>query len=294
MLAAERFRRLLSDLALTGADRASGLRAHRAVRGVLQAHYYGHLTIHDHSRLVGAWAKGTEVRPPRSIDLLFTLPKALRDRDWRALGGSSPQLQILHDVKQVLEAAGMPARIRADRCAIATAAGDEAVDVRPVFATPGGAFLACDPAGDGRFRTIDPGREEANLRQADQRTHGNARDLIRMMKCWQAHRAVPLPSFAIELLALEFLAAWPRAGDETSFYDWMVRDFFAFIAGRAGLDLDVPGGEDRLVLGGAWVSAARAAQAQAAKACESETAGLDADAWWAWEKIFGERIPLDA
>ena len=37
MLAAERFRRLLSDLALTGADRASGLRAHMAKDPAIEA-----------------------------------------------------------------------------------------------------------------------------------------------------------------------------------------------------------------------------------------------------------------
>ena len=121
MLAAERFRRLLSDLALSADDRAGGLRAHRGVRATLQGHYYGYLTIQDHSRLVGAWAKGTEVLPARSIDLLFALPKAVREREWTAVADASVQRQMLDEIESVLRAAHGTAKIRPDGRAVASA-----------------------------------------------------------------------------------------------------------------------------------------------------------------------------
>jgi Second Messenger Oligonucleotide or Dinucleotide Synthetase domain len=295
MLAAERFGRLLADLALTADDRARGLRAHRSVRTALQAHYYGHLSIHDHSRLIGAWAKGTEVRPPRPIDLLFVLPKSLRDRQWPASATTSVPARVLDDVKQVLGLAyGERAELHRDTRGITVAVDDRVVDVRPAFAHINGRYLLCDASGEGRFVVVDPGHEEALLRQSDSRSHGNTRDLIRMLKCWQAFCAVPLPSFGLELLAIEFLDTWPRAGDQASFYDWMIRDFFAFLMTQLGRDLPVPGAEENLSLGHGWLMAARSAHGHAAKACDCENAGLNADAWWEWEKIFGERIPLEA
>jgi len=295
MLAAERFRRLLSDLAPDAPLRVSGFRAHRAIRAVLQSHYYGHLTITDHSRLIGAWAKGTEVRPPRSVDLLFALPKALRDRAWASRSPDGKALQLMHDVEQVLIASGRPARLRSDGLAITVPADRETVEVRPAFALPGGRYQVCHGYGDGDFYTYDPASEETNLRHSDTRSHGNARDLIRMMKCWQGYRRIPIASFALELLAIEFLASWPRAGDSASFYDWMIRDFFGFLEGQAGRSLAVPGGGDRtLDIGAPWLSAARTAHIHASKACEAESEGLDADAGWEWEKIFGERVPLEA
>jgi hypothetical protein len=294
MLAAERFRRLLSDLALSADDRANGLRAHRAVRATLQGHYYGYLTIQDHSRLVGAWAKGTEVLPARSIDLLFALPKAVRDRDWSNVTDVSVQIQMLDEIASVLRVAHGTAKIRSDGRAVAVDVDGQAVDVRPAFARANGRYDLCDGHGAGRFCPSDPSLEEANLRHADHHSHGNARDLIRMLKCWQGYRAVPVQSFWIELLAIEFLSAWPRAGDPKSFYDWMVRDCFAFLTEQAGRTLTVPGSDEAMAIGSEWLSAAREARAHAAKACDFETNGLNADAWWEWEKIFGERIPLDS
>jgi len=294
MLAAERFGRLLSDLVLEPSERASGIRAHKAVRSVLQAHYYGHLTITDHSRLIGAWAKGTEVRPPRSVDLLFVLPKAVRDRPSMAPSSSSLAALIMQDVAQVLEASGRAARIRTDGYAIVVPSGQDVVEVRPAFALPANRYQMCQADGAGDFYTYDPALEEGNLRQADNKSHGNARDLIRMLKAWQAYRTVRLASFAIELLSIEFLATWPRAGDPSNFYDWMIRDFFAFLVNQADRLLVVPGSERSLAVGTAWLSAARTAHVHAAKACACETDGLNADAWWEWEKIFGERVPFDA
>lgn len=292
MLAAERFERLLADLALTEADRSAGLRAHRAVRASLQAHYYGHLSIQDHSRLIGSWSKGTEVRPPRSIDLLFVLPKALRDRP--PLGRDSEPLRLLADVAQVLTVAHGSADVRADAQAVRVSIEGVLVDVHAAFAQQGGRVLVCDGSREGRFRVMDPSAEEAHIRQSDSRTRGNTRDLIRMLKCWQAYREVPLSSFAIELLAIDFLAGWSRAGDQASFYDWMVRDALAFLLTQADATLAIPGAADGLPLGSAWVGRARTAQMHAAKACEFETIDLNADAWWEWEKIFGERIPFES
>jgi hypothetical protein len=291
VLAAERFRRLLSDLALTEDDRVRGLHAHRKARAALQAHYYGHLSIHDHSRLVGAWSKGTEVRPLRSIDLLFVLPKAMREREWSP--SESVQLQILLDMKQVLDSGHGPVRLRADGQAIVVAIDQQIVEIRAAFTHQGGQYLLCDASGSGLFRLWDPSLEEANVRQADGRTHGNARDLIRMVKCWQGFRTVPIRSFWIELLVIEFLLQWPRAGDQTSFYDWMIRDFFAFLMCQSGRTLAVPGSGEVMPLGAEWLSAARTAHAHATKACDCESEDLNADAWWEWEKIFGERIPLE-
>jgi hypothetical protein len=294
MLAAERFRRLLSDLALSADDRANGLLAHRSVRATLQGHYYGYLTMQDHSRLMGAWAKGTEVLPARSIDLLFALPKAVREREWPERTDASVQWQMLDEIQTVLRVTHGTAKIRADGRAVTVVVDGQIVDVRPAFALQNGRYHLCDAHGAGRFCLSDPSLEEANLRHADHHSHGNARDLIRMVKCWQGYRSVPIPSFWLELLAIEFLSAWPRAGDPKSFYDWMVRDFFAFLAEQAGRTLTVPGSDEAMAIGSEWLGAARDARTHAAKACDFENGGLNADAWWEWEKIFGERIPLDS
>ncbi len=36
---------------------------------------------------------------------------------------------------------------------------------------------------------------------------------------------VPIKSFCVELLAIDFLNTWQYRGKTTVYYDWMVRDF---------------------------------------------------------------------
>lgn len=293
MLAAERFGRLLAELAPTDADRGAAMKALRAVRATLRTQYYGSLSLQDHTRVVGAWAKGTEIRPPRPIDVFFTLPKNLRQAGPRAAADAGQPRDLVDAARHTLEMAHDAARITPSGRAVIVSAGATEVAVQLVFPEPGGRFLVCVCRGEGRFASADPTLEEARLSQVDAQSKGNARDLIRMMRCWQGFRDVAISSFALELLAIEFLGAWPRAGEPVHFYDWMIRDFFAFLVAQANRTLEVPGSTETLALGADWLGAASVAQTHAAKACEFESQDLNADAWWEWEKLFGERVPLD-
>ena len=40
--------------------------------------------------------------------------------------------------------------------------------------------------------------------------------------------------FLFELLGIEFLTQWPNTGKGAFWYDWMMRDFFAFMLKRQG------------------------------------------------------------
>ena len=73
-----------------------------------------------------------------------------------------------------------------------------------------------------------------------------------MMKCWQAHCTVPLKSFYIELLVIDFLQQWGYAGKSKTYYDWMTRDFFKYTIGRANTYIYAPGTYELMYLGEAW------------------------------------------
>ena len=68
-----RFTQFLGNLALTDAQRDDGSIKHSGVRRVLNEHYWNLSSGSANSMLVGSWGKSTEVRPPRDIDVLFTL-----------------------------------------------------------------------------------------------------------------------------------------------------------------------------------------------------------------------------
>ncbi len=112
-----------------------------------------------------------------------------------------------------------------------------------------------------------------------------------MMKRWQDECSVPMKSFWLELLAVNFLSTWQYRTNGTMYYDWMVRDFLQYIVGHANNYLFVPGTFEALALGDAWKSRAETAYNRAVKACEYEAARHGYSAGAEWQKIFGTYIP---
>lgn len=284
-----RFTRFLANLALTADQQADGRTKHSGVRRVLNEHYWSLSNGSANSMLVGSWGKSTEVRPPRDIDVLFVLPRIVYDRFEQVSWLRNKQSELLQEVKRVLASSYGTTSMRADGQVIVVGFTSYAVEVVPAFEVQGGRFLICDTNGGGSYKTIDPNAEQFAVRSSDERTKGNTRHLIRMLKAWQRHCSVPLKSFCLELLAIQFLNSWGYAGNSPTYYDWMTRDFFATLLRWAGGTVLVPGTSEAIHLGDAWKSRAESAHARAIKACASTTeyeAGLE------WQKIFGDQMPL--
>ena len=111
------------------------------------------------------------------------------------------------------------------------------------------------------------------------------------MKCWQGYCNVPLKSFWIELIAVEFLPSWQYSKNTTVYYDWMIRDFLAYLLSKVWGSVTVPGTLETIYLGNDWESRAKSAYERALKAVqyEQEESIL---AGYEWQKIFGTDIPI--
>ena len=289
MLAATRFNALLKSLELSTPERAAGLAATQTVRLHLARRYHGTDSLAG-TRLIGAWDKGTEIRPPRDIDVLLVLRK---EPSIPGAPGENASLGILHDLKEALTTLRPEAHLRRDGRAVVVPFADASVEVSAGYEQRHGCYEVADGGDGGRVRLLAPDAERAALDESDQRTRGCTRALIRLVKAWQRHRGVPISSFAVELVGVDFMAGWEHAEEGATYYDWMVRDAFAHLAARPSHAFDVPGTGESLAIGKGWVSLARLAHEHAAKACEWEAAGRDRDAWWEWEKIFGDAVPFD-
>src|SRR5262245_3890644 len=69
-----RFERLLSNLQLLPAQLTDGEAKHKGVVDTLNRNYWGYASETANRLLVGSWGRGTQVRPPRDIDVMFVLP----------------------------------------------------------------------------------------------------------------------------------------------------------------------------------------------------------------------------
>lgn len=300
----DRFKRFLANLSLTAKQREDGQKKHRAVRACLNAHYWGSSSETAHSMLVGSWGKSTEKRPPRDIDVLHVLPDSVKERLGNLAWGTNKQSYLLREVKGVLAATFPSTEVRADGQVVVVPFASYHVEVVPaleeksfLFGEHTGKYIICDTHDGGSWKATDPVAEIANVKSSNDATNGDTRSVIRMMKRWQDHCNVPIKSFVLELCAIDFLRGWEHRGKGLVYYDWMVRDFLAYMKLKATFDsVTVPGtGESIRWFYADWKSKAESAHARAVKACEfgaSEKPGSDVDAGMEWQKVFGDEIPL--
>jgi len=287
---ADRFGRLLSNLRLSDLQVKDGVTKTEGVRSALNRHYYNSASSTANSFFVGSWGKGTAIRPPRDIDLMFVLPyevyQRFEERVWNR------QSQLLQEVKEVLSRTYSTTDMRGDGQVIMVGFGSYAVEVVPAFKLTDGKYWICNTKDGGSYKTTDPFAEIGSIEYSDRFSNGNARDLIRMNKRWQEYRAVPLKSFCLEILSTSFIETWEYRGKSSFFYDWMIRDFFGFLLTKKNSFIYVPGTSEPIYLGSQWESKVQSAHQRAVKACEFEGKKFTYLAGDEWQKIFGDFIPV--
>ncbi len=260
---------------------------YNGVAGKLHSHYYS--TAYDGSTalLIGSYGKGTQVYPPRDVDILFLMPYSQFQR-YNSHSGNG-QSQLLQDVKGVVQSRYTTTeKIRGDgQVVVVPFTNGHTVELLPAWKLDDGRYFIPNTHSGGSWKTVDHAAEIAYVHNSDVRSNGNTRNLIKMMKVWQEYCIVPITSLTLELRAANFLAKWEHYNKSTTYYDWMVRDFLRELLAYANGTCKIPGIEEIYSYGDAWLSRAQTAYARATKACEYETNSADYDAASEWRKIFG-------
>ena len=253
-----RFETFLSNITLTDAQRTAGGERREAVIGPLNRHYYASSSKTSNSVFIGSWAKRTRIRPPRDVDVLFALPKEVYDRYQGRTGNR--QSQIIQEVKGVLAAAYPNTTITGDGPVVVVPFSAYNVELIPAFKLTDGKYWICITTDGGSYKTADYDAEANQISTSNTNTNGNTRDLVKMMKCWQGYCSVPIKSFWLELLSVEFLNPWENRGKSKTYYDWMVRDFLKYLYGRRNSYVYAPGTGEMMYLGEVWASRASTAR----------------------------------
>lgn len=285
----QRMVRFLANIEITAKQREDGETKAAGIIGCLNRHYYGISSDADNGMLIGSWGKHTWVRPPRDVDLLYLLPASVYFRFQERSGNK--QSQLLQEVKSVLERTYWATEMRGDGQVVLVPFASTPVEVAVGFRCQDGSIIVPDTNNGGRYTKSTAEAELAALTAADAACNGNARVLARMIKCWQRECNVPLKSFQIERLAVEFVSQWASRMNGPLWYDWMIRDFLAYLIGRAKGYLSMPGTGELVALGDEWLSRAQTAYRKAQHACDAEKANDEYLAGLYWQDIFGTLIP---
>ncbi|MEX0803264.1 MAG: nucleotidyltransferase [Candidatus Binatia bacterium] len=285
----QRFTQFHANLSLTALQHADGLTKRNGVVRCLNRHYYGLISDSDHSFLIGSWAKSTAIRPPRDVDLYFLLPLDVYHRFQGYLW--TRQSALLQEVKEAIVETYPDTDMRGDGQVIVVRFETYNVEVVPAFLLTNGHYWICDTHNNGSYKETAPLAEVNHIEAIDMSNNRNLRPLIRMLKSWQACCSVPIKSFELELLAADFVSQSPWRFKDYFWFDWITRDFFAYLYHRANSSVVVPGTFERIYLGSAWQSRAETAYYRAEKACRHEEANQIEAAGEEWQKIFGLQIP---
>ncbi|MFZ6681994.1 SMODS domain-containing nucleotidyltransferase [Undibacterium sp. Tian12W] len=287
-----RFIAFQENIALTPIQVNDGITKFGGIVSTLNAVYRGHSSSTENGFLIGSWAKNTHIRPPRDVDMYYVLPNEVYHRFESYQAGTNKQSALLQEVKNKLLESYPTSTIRGDGPIVLADFYGSSVEVAPAFLYEASerSYLLCDTKNGGKYITTKPLHEVDAINYADAQHNDNLRPLIRMLKCWQANCNVDIRSFHLELLATEFLNQWSYSDRSTFFYDWMCRDFFAWMISKADGILITPGAHEIIWLGSIWKSRAESASSRAIKACAHEQADL-IDAGDEWQKIFGADIP---
>lgn len=289
----QRFEAFLDNLKITADQAEDGQTKHTGVVAALNRTYWSDSDGTLNRLLIGSWGKLTRVRPPRDVDLLFILPVDVYHQFNQRAGNK--QSQLLQHVAAALRATYPQTTIRGDGQVVVVGFNTYCIEVAPAFDAIGGGFLICDTNDGGRWKCVDPEGEIAALVATDRQFNGNVRKLTRILKQWQRHCDVPIKSFHIEALVKEVLPTKTYGGNNEFWFDWLVRDVFARLIGRANGGFWMPGcALEWITLGDAWLSKAQTAYDRALKACAYEYDNHDILAGDEWQKIFGTMIPLTA
>lgn len=285
-----RFSRFLSNIQLTAGQHSDGNVKKNGVIGCLNRAYYGSSSSSDNSFFVGSWGKDTAIRPPRDVDVYFELPKDVYYR-FDAYT-SNKQSALLQEVKAVLQKSyPTTTNIRGDGPVVLVGFDSYCVEVVPAFGLEGSRYLVCDTKNGGTYKVTAPWHEIVHIDEADKRNANNFRPLVRMLKVWQAYCSVPIKSFHLELLAIEYIDQSDWRDKSLLWYDWLVRDFFDYLIRRANTHIRIPGTGELMWLGDNWKTRAESAYSRAGSACAYEEQNLMLVAGDEWQKIFGPDIP---
>ncbi len=288
------FEQFLAELELKKTQRldAEG-KADRIARSLFSKYWPNQTFDPSYYLKVGSFGKGTATRPPTDLDMLFVLPADVYERI-NALAGNK-QSQLLQEVKRSILLTFPNTDVSADGQAVVAPFQTYNVDIVPAFRYVSGEltgqYLIADPTASGRWRLSNPIAEYNWLRNTDAETAGKATHLIKMLKAWKRECNVEIKSVCLEILASVFVSRWAYRHQTIFYYDWMIRDFFAFMLTHgAGATAKPAGLAENIPFGELWQSKAKSAYARALKACDFEYNDNEVAAALEWQKVFGTQF----
>ena len=248
----------------------------------------------SHSLYVGSYGRNTAVQGFSDLDMIFQLSWSEYLRYDRYTGNG--QSALLQAVRQSIGKTYPNSSIGADGQIVEIAfTNGITFEVVPAFEHTDDSFTFPDSNNGGQWRTTNPRPEIRAVRDRNNACNGNLVPLCRMMRAWKSEWDVPMGGLLIDTLAFQFISNWEHKGKSYLYYDYMCRDFFAFMANqnRSQDYWRAPGSGQQVNRKGPFEQKAKRCYDIAIEAIKHEVATPKRE-WSAkqqWREIFGTKFP---
>lgn len=267
---------------------------YRALTRRLNTDFWTTTSEISHSLYVGSYGRNTAIEGFSDLDMVFELPSDLYfTYDAYKTNGQS---SLLQDVRTAMRKTYSTSSIGADGQVVAVVFDDGITfEVVPVFENRAGSYTYPDSNDGGSWKTTNPRPEIEAIRASNLSCNGNLIPLCRMMRAWKARWDVPIGGLLLDTFAYQFIQTWEYREKSYYYYDYLCRDFFAFMAKQEDTQQywKAPGSGQQVFKKGLFQWKAKHCRNLALEAIQHETATPKQE-WSAkqkWREIFGTSFP---
>lgn len=234
---------------------------------------------------VGSYGRHTAIKGISDLDILYIMPKG--EWDNYKEGGQS---KLLSDAAAAIRARYPKTTVRVDRLVVQAVYSNFTVEAQPVFEQDDGSFKYPDTYNGGAWKITKPREEIEAMSEFDTQKNKNLRRLCKMARAWKNKHGVGIGGLLIDTLAHNFLKSTNDFDDKSYlYYDYMSRDFFAYLKELPKQDhFAALGSGQRVKVKKNFQRKAKKAHDLCLKAIEAEGKNNQNDKWRA---VYGRLFP---
>lgn len=240
--------------------------------------------------MVGSYGRHTAIRGVSDLDMIYILPANLRS----SYDSETGPRRILNRVRDDLKARYPNTEIQVDQCVVRVqfTSNKFKFEVQPAFENADGTFDYPDTKSEC-WKVTKPRQEIAATKDCNDRTSRNMRHLARMARAWKDTNGVAMGGLLIDTLVHRFFSTTTEYDDKGFlWFDFMVRDFFKFLADEPDKDYYLAlGSNQRVTVKKRFQPKAKKAYNRCLEAIADEG---KASANKKWREVFGTAVPLES
>lgn len=189
--------------------------------------YYNSNSETANSFYVGSYGRGTEIFTS-DIDMIVRLPYDTYAKFNNYYGNG--QSALIQEVKESIKKTYSTTHLRGDGQVIVISFTDNIrFEILPAFINKDESYTYPDSNSGGSWKSTNPKAEISAFNSLNTECNKNLKRLCRMARAWKQEWNVPISGMLIDTLAYNFMKNWEYRDKSYVYYDWMSRDFFAFL-----------------------------------------------------------------